>query len=125
MPGFCSCGFSPRPSGGTQSRRSNGLEPRQIVARKNTSTSARVPETYGISSRLLVRLDQRVTAENIARMSAQKSSDPDWPPQNAAIVYTTGRFALVNDATYLMEKSWVRRAVHSPIEARTTMASVA
>ncbi len=63
MPGFCSCGFNPRPSTGMKSRRSNGLEPKQMVARKKTRISANVPDTYGISSRLRVRFVHSAIAE--------------------------------------------------------------
>jgi hypothetical protein len=36
-----------------------------------------------------------------------------------------GRFALVNDATNLMEKSCVKSAVHKPMEATRVKANVA
>jgi hypothetical protein len=45
IPGFCSCGFIPRPSTGVQSSRSNGLAPKQSVARKKSDTTLIVPAT--------------------------------------------------------------------------------
>ena len=62
IPGFCSCGFIPRPSGGTQSRRSKGLAPNASVMRKNSAHTASVPVTHGISARLRCRLVNTATA---------------------------------------------------------------
>src|SRR5215203_6846911 len=92
---------------------------------KNTRIIASVPHAHGARSRAFVRADQIATAENSARMSVQKSSDPDCPPQNAANTYTFGMFALVFDATYLSEKSCVNSAVHRPSDASTIIAVVA
>ena len=55
MPGFCSCGFMPRPSAGIQSSRSNGFAPKHIVIRKNSATTPSVPVTHGIIARFARR----------------------------------------------------------------------
>src|SRR5665213_2644404 len=125
IPGFCSCGFIPRPSTGSQSSRSYGLDPKQSVARKNIAMTASTPITYGISSRFRLLLVSTATLEKNVRISTQKSIDPACPPQNAVNRYALGRFALVNDATYLNEKSCVKIAVHKPSDANTTIANVA
>ena len=50
MPGFCSCGLSPRPSAGVKGSRSNGLAPeKSMTATKNTVTAEVTPATYGMS----------------------------------------------------------------------------
>src|SRR6476659_412482 len=58
-------------------------------------------------------------------MRHQKRSEPACPAQNDVKRYAFGRFALVNDATYLNEKSCVKIAVQRPSDASTTIASVA
>src|SRR6476661_9342473 len=98
MPGFCSCGFMPRPSGGIQSSRSYGFAPKHIVMRKNSATTPSVPVTHGIIPRFVRRLANTAIAEYVVRMSDQKSSEPACPAQNAVKVYTFGRFTLVYDA---------------------------
>jgi len=39
MPGFCSCGLSPRPSIGVKFSRSNGFAPKRVTATKNSVTA--------------------------------------------------------------------------------------
>ena len=63
MPGFWSCGFIPRPSGGIQSRRSYGLAPKHIVIRKNRQMMPKVPVTYGIIARFVLRFVKTAMAE--------------------------------------------------------------
>src|SRR6476661_1488741 len=125
IPGFWSCGFIPRPSAGTNDRRSNGLALKQVVAMKNTRMAASVPHAQGARSRALRCADRTATALYSARMSDQNSIEPACPPQNAANTYTFGMFALVFDATYLSEKSCVSSAVHRPRDASTIISVVA
>ena len=86
MPGFCSCGFMPRPSGGIQSRRSYGLAPKHIAIRKNRQIIPKVPVTYGIMARFVLRFVNTAIAEYVVKISAQKSIDPDCPAQKAVNV---------------------------------------
>ena len=39
IPGFCSCGFMPRPSSGTNASRSNGFAANNITEMKNVATA--------------------------------------------------------------------------------------
>ena len=86
MPGFCNCGFMPRPSGGSQSRRSYGFAPKHIVIRKNSETTASVPVTHGIIARFERRLLNTAIAAYIVRMRHQKSIEPACPAQKAVKV---------------------------------------
>src|ERR671921_2421754 len=118
MPGFWRWGVIPRPAAGIQTRRSYGFAPRQRVARKKSVVAASVPVTYGMSSRLALRLVQTATAPKPERIRHQKSIEPACPAQSAVNRYGFGRLALVNDATYLIENSCVKIAVHNPTAAR-------
>jgi hypothetical protein len=87
IPGFWSCGFIPRPSGGVQSRRSNGLAPKQSVRRKKSVVTPSVPATYGRNTASRSpRAKNTASAEYIDRIRHQKSSDPDCPAQKAVKV---------------------------------------
>ena len=63
IPGFCSCGLSPVPSGGIQSSRAYGFEPKHNVITKKSVTAESVAVTYGISSRLRERFVHTAIAE--------------------------------------------------------------
>ena len=84
MPGFCNCGLRPRPSGGVKPRRSNGLAPpNSITDTKNAMTRLVTPATYGSSSLCRAEVSAWASAPKIDRMTAQNSSEPFWPAQNA------------------------------------------
>src|SRR5579864_3875057 len=99
MPGFCNCGFIPRPSIGTQSRRVYGLALKQMVAMKNTRIAPMVPVAYGANSRLS-RLVYVATAPYTERINAQNNIDPACPLQKDVNTYRFGMFALICPATY-------------------------
>jgi hypothetical protein len=87
IPGFCSCGFIPRPSGGVQSRRSNGLAPKQSVSRKKSVVTPSVPGHVRRNTRVRSpRAKNTASAEYSDRIRHQKSSDPDCPAQKAVKV---------------------------------------
>ena len=125
IPGFCSCGFIPRPSSGMKSSRVNGFALKQFVAMKKRRTAEIVPVAQGASCGLRRRFVAMAIVPYIERMSAQKSSEPACPLQNAVKMYAPGIVELMWLATYSSEKSFVRSAVHSPIDARRIMANVA
>jgi hypothetical protein len=52
--------------------------------RKNAAMVMSVAVTYGMSSRFRSRFCQCTIVENVVSTSAQKSSEPFWPPQSAA-----------------------------------------
>src|SRR4051812_28266701 len=125
MPGFCSCGFIPRPSSGRNSIRVNGFALNAVVAMKNSRIAASVPVAYGTSSRLRLRLVGIAILAYMDRINRQKSIDPACPLQNAVNTYTLGIVELMWPATYSSEKSRVRSAVHKPADASATIANVA
>src|SRR5215467_11124519 len=125
MPGFWSCGFIPRPSGGRKSRRVNGFALKTFVAMKKSRMAEIVPVAHGTSSEFRLRLVAMAIVPYIDRINAQKSSDPACPLQNAVKMYTLDMVALMWLATYSREKSRWSNAVHRPIEATSTIANVA
>src|SRR3954463_13083071 len=91
MPAFWSCGLRPRPSAGVKPSRSKGLAAKSITLTKNATTAEVTPATYGIIS--LKRRGVRSCAA-LAKMdntTAQKSSEPFCPAQNAEKMYADGR----------------------------------
>ena len=69
-----------------------------------------VPAAQGTSSRLRFRLVAMAIVPYIDKISAQKSSDPACPLQNAVKTYTLGIVELTLLATYSSEKSRCRAA---------------
>src|SRR5436309_3379719 len=120
MPGFCNCGFMPRPSSGMKSSRVNGFALKQVVAMKKSRTADSVPVAQGVRSGLRRRLVAMAIVEYIDRINAQNSIEPAWPLQNAVKMYGSGIVELMWLATYSTEKSFVRSAVQSPTDASTT-----
>ena len=87
MYGFWSSGLSPRPSGGVAVRNvSNGFLWMIIRNRKNTSTTAMIATTYGISSRCRSRLVATASAPNIDSRNTQNRIEPSSPPQYEVIL---------------------------------------
>ena len=76
----------PRPSAGTQSRRSNGFDPIAVARRKKSVMAPSEPVTHGIMSRRRERLSHTAAAAYMLRMSVQNSIDPDCPAQKAVKV---------------------------------------
>ena len=58
---------------------SNGFDAKTITATKNVIVMSSTPETYGISSRYLPRLNSTAATVKVASTIAQKSSDPFCP----------------------------------------------
>jgi len=50
IPGFWSCGLSPRPSAGVKAIRSNGLAANTMVHTKKATTAEVTAATYGINA---------------------------------------------------------------------------
>ena len=85
MPGFCSCGFIPRPSAGVKASRSNGLAPeKSMTAMKNTVTDERdAGDVRHAAARSAAGVIACASVANSDSTTAQNSSEPFWPAQNA------------------------------------------
>src|SRR5688572_24674547 len=92
IPGFWSWGLRPRPSAGVNAIRSNGSAPKIMVQTKKAVTAEVTPPTYGSSDRYRREVSSWASAPNSDSTTAQKSSDPFCPAQNAEKMYPEGRF---------------------------------
>jgi hypothetical protein len=71
------------PSGGVKGSRANGLEAKSITITKNTTTLLVTAATYGISARYRAEVSHCASEAKVASTTAQKSSEPFCPAQNA------------------------------------------
>src|SRR5438094_131980 len=96
-----------------------------------------VDTSHGMKAVMSVAVTQRMRSRFRSRswtwtivvksvsMTAQKSSEPFWPPQSAATVYCTGSVLEEYAATYSSEKSCARSARSRMATATTTSANTA
>src|SRR5687768_9502442 len=117
MPTFCSCGLRPRPSSGVKAMRSNGFSANSMTLTKNATTACVTAATYGSSAACRREVSSCARAAKHASTTAQNSSEPFCPAQNAATVYGVGRLRDVYAQTYWMLKSWERRPFQSETDA--------
>src|SRR5438093_6482132 len=125
MPGECSSGLSPRPSGGGMSRRANGFSSSAVIARKKTCAPASTGIAHGTKGSSSGRFRVAKTPVYTDRIRHHSRSDPAMPAHSAENVYQGAAERDVLSATYRREKSRVKNAYHSRSAAPATQTSTA
>src|SRR5579884_1322198 len=124
MYGFWSEAFIPAPSAGAGAV-TKGLETTTQTNAKNALAPASTGTVHGSTSATSRRFASTAADDAPVRRRSQRRSEPDWPLQNAPIVYASGSSRLECDATYASEKSWPRNAATSVADATAVEANAA